>query len=698
MNASSSGSTVPPSQDDKKFLIRRMQYSDIPFMANIATTEYFESDLNKFLCPHRRQYPDHLRRRFVQMMRARYLDPRSMGFVAVEPSSPRQPVGYAQFTRLGNDEAAQRLITVQSSVWLALCGWWLRIQTSIETFLWPDRSIDRDAMRQFDTFAKRDAQTYWESTEMKATYQNRWHVRSLVVSSSHQRQGIGRALMAEVLQRAQHEEVVVGLEASGDGEKLYRALGFRMRGPFSLVIGPPVGGIMMWTPEKTDDVMKYELSDADKGGYLKSVTAAIFYELPLGIDQERLISSMTEGLKNATRQLPFMAGYLHFDDSGKLCITKSPANQLEFDIHRFESTEHKSLPTLAATSFSPDTVDLTHFLPESPEDEKPVCRLKLSLVQGGLVLGFNVNHAAGDWTSIEKFLSLVCQSSKAHQERRKMPTYMPDLNRAPYNTPAIDSTSSRQDLLEALPLFYVMEKSQFKPPPSQPSQSSIYKISKATVQQIKAQCSPYLSGVDFISSYDCISALIWVSITRARLHLHPEKATSTSRFIHPIDVRARDPESKTSERYFGNAVIGSQAGPLDAQALVADGDRGLATAASLIRQSSNSVSLSSIGYMTALISSLSPTETLGTRADVTGMDVFMNTWYSESTEKYDIGAGTTPVAFRLHSSTPGACAVILPAFSRGLTRAFEVHLQLAVEEHELLRGDAEFLKYFDPVA
>lgn len=279
-----------------------------------------------------------------------------------------------------------------------------------------------------------------------------------------------------------------------------------------------------------------------------------------------------------------------------------------------------------------------------------------------------------------------------------MPTYTPDLNRAPYNTPAHDLTISRQDHLEKLPLYYVMKKSQFKATQPLPSRSSIYKISGPAIQQLKAQCAPHLNGVDYISSYDCISALIWKSLTRARLQIHPEKTASPSRFVHPIDVRSRDPKKKTSERYFGNAVIGSQAGPLTAEAVVSGGDRGLAAVATLIRKSINSVDLSTINHMTALMASLSPTETLSLNSDFTDMDIFMNTWYSGSAEKYNIGAGSHPVACRLPDSMPGSYMVILPNFSREATKVFEVLVKATVEENGLLKKDAEFLKYFEPVA
>ena len=447
-----------------------------------------------------------------------------------------------------------------------------------------------------------------------------------------------------------------------------------------------------------DDMKKYELSDMDKMGINKTVKVLIFYELPSTVDSENLISSMMEGVKNATCQLPFMAGSLQFDDSGKLCIMTSPGSQVEVNIHHFGSTEHKRLSTLAKGPFSPNELDFTQFLPEEPAPKDSVCALQLSFVEDGLVLGFRMAHAAGDWSSIDTFLSLVCRGSKAHQEGLEMPSYTPDLNREPYNTPAPDPTISRQSLLERLPMFYVMEKSQLKPKVPPPSQSRIFKISEPSIQQLKAHCTPYLSGVNYITSYDCISAFLWKSVMRARLRLHPEKTNSPSHFVHPIDVRTRDPENETSQRYFGNAVIGCQAGPLNVQDLVSDGDRGLATAATLIRQSINAVNLSSISHMTSLIASLSPEETLGLYPDFTDMDMFMNTWYSGSAEKYDIGTGSVPAAFRPYSSMAGGSVVILPNFSRGATRVFDVVVQLADEEHELLEKDEEFLKCFEIVA
>ena len=144
------GLTVPSlPQDDGKYHIRRMQLSDTWSIAALAATEYFDTALNAFLCPHRHENPDHVTRRFTRMIQGRYFNPRSIGFVAVTSANPHRPIGYAQFIRFGNDAAAQTLISQEFSLWRMLRKWWLKIQAFIVDFFWPDRSVDHKAMSQF---------------------------------------------------------------------------------------------------------------------------------------------------------------------------------------------------------------------------------------------------------------------------------------------------------------------------------------------------------------------------------------------------------------------------------------------------------------------------------------------------------------------------------------------------------------------
>ncbi|KAE8372130.1 acyl-CoA N-acyltransferase [Aspergillus bertholletiae] len=233
--------------------IRRMQPPDITYMAGLASTAYFHTPLSQFLSPHRHTYPDDFRRGFVQRIRARYYNPRCVGFVAVEASNPAVPVGYAMFSRLGNDTAARKLVAAQSSIWNTLQRWYVTVSIWVENLLWPDRSMDRAACRTFENATEADSMRFWDSEDMKKLYGERWHAQSVVVSGDFRRRGIGKKLMGEVLQRAQAEGVVVGLEASEDGGKLYRSLGFELRGQFSLVLEEyGASGVMMWRP--TGDV------------------------------------------------------------------------------------------------------------------------------------------------------------------------------------------------------------------------------------------------------------------------------------------------------------------------------------------------------------------------------------------------------------------------------------------------------------
>lgn len=445
----------------------------------------------------------------------------------------------------------------------------------------------------------------------------------------------------------------------------------------------------------------YEVSDFDKAGFTKNVKIFICYDLQPTANRDELISSITEGAKHATQQLPFLAGIFKFEESGKLSIVTTPASQLAVNVRTFDESEHKSFSSLVRSSFASDDIKYSQIFDEQAEGKNTVCSLQLNLIEGGLILAFQMNHAAGDWTSINTALSLICQSTKAHRAGLELPTYTPDLNRGPFNAHVLDPPMSREQLLKSLPIFKVLKKSEFKmPPPPPPSPTKLYRITEQDTKQLKEQCAPFLGsyGLEYVTSYDCISALAWRAVTRARLQLQPQKISSSTRFVHPIDVRNRDPEKKTSEKYFGNAVIGCQAGPVDVQELVADGDEGLALAASLIRKSISTVSLFTIGHMTHLMQSLSATEMLGGTSDFTYGDLFVNSWYSAKAEQYDLGDGTNPVAFRKDPRIAASSVVLLPDFSKGGPRTFDILVQLTAEEHGFLKEDEEFLKYFEFVS
>jgi ribosomal protein S18 acetylase RimI-like enzyme len=173
------------------------------------------------------------------------LDPRNLTFVAVLSSNPSIPVGYTQFVRMGDDSGAKRQIASRDGVLLRIFAWVFWVYSLVLPWIvGKDRSADPDRVKAFEA-SHGDVDTeYWNLPERK----NRWHATSVVVKQEWQGRGIGKMLMAEIVARAEEEGVVVGLEASGPGEQLYRRVGFELLGRLKDNFAGARGGVMIYTP------------------------------------------------------------------------------------------------------------------------------------------------------------------------------------------------------------------------------------------------------------------------------------------------------------------------------------------------------------------------------------------------------------------------------------------------------------------
>jgi GNAT superfamily N-acetyltransferase len=99
---------------------------------------------------------------------------------------------------------------------------------------------------------RKDEEKHW-SPKAHLERRNRWHVQSCAVHKDWQRKGIGMKIMEQVLEKAQSEGVIIGLEASAEGERLYRKCGFELLAKFTQEIEMlGQGGIMIWRPRKVN--------------------------------------------------------------------------------------------------------------------------------------------------------------------------------------------------------------------------------------------------------------------------------------------------------------------------------------------------------------------------------------------------------------------------------------------------------------
>ncbi|KAH8603075.1 hypothetical protein B0O99DRAFT_588125 [Bisporella sp. PMI_857] len=240
----SNGSAASKSQE---FILRPARLWEYRAIGGIAAETYYDTTLTEFLSPHREAHPRHYRRGFRHRALIRMLDPRNLTIVACQASDPSLPIGYTQLQRIGNDAGAQAQIRSRKSIWLSFLNVLFALWRWILVWVGGgNKSESPENLKLFLASIEGDEKKYWDVEGRR----ERWYVQSCVVRKEFQGLGIGKRLMGEVIKKAEKEGVVVGLEASEEGEKMYRRVGFRLLGRFDqgnlVENNEEVGGIMIW--------------------------------------------------------------------------------------------------------------------------------------------------------------------------------------------------------------------------------------------------------------------------------------------------------------------------------------------------------------------------------------------------------------------------------------------------------------------
>jgi hypothetical protein len=92
-----------------------------------------------------------------------------------------------------------------------------------------------------------------------------------------------------------------------------------------------------------------------------------------------------------------------------------------------------------------------------------------------------------------------------------------------------------------------------------------------------------------------------------------------------------------------------------------------------------------------------PNEKLKYDADFEDMDFLVNSWFLGKAEDFDFSVGL-PEAFRPKHPLEVAFCMLLPSFGNSSKRTYESLVQLRAKEHEMLKNDEFFSKYFKSVS
>ncbi|KAJ6013600.1 hypothetical protein N7540_008191 [Penicillium herquei] len=447
----------------------------------------------------------------------------------------------------------------------------------------------------------------------------------------------------------------------------------------------------------------YTLSDLDMTMPDTLVTPFLIYELPPHNDAEFIVQSFQRGLDEAVKQLPTLAAMIIFDESQKPG-RKMKQGVLELNVRQYGPDQHKSYQELAENSFSPSELDRLKLMPSvayTDSAERPLCITQLNFIPGGIILAFGLNHVPLDMASMDLAISLITKCTKSQMENSPQKVTPIDFNRKPLAASTKLASLARGNLMAQTPDYKVIDTAAVNNQASLKALENssnvlkgvIYRINGSRAKELKRSCQAVDGISKFVSTYDCISGLLWRSVMRLGAANDPDLSELSSRFLHPVDLRNR-PGSEVSKNYFGNAVSVASAGPAPISQLI--GPNGLSVAASHIRRSVEGTSQDSIKYVTALGSTLEPSEKIQYRPPGLMKENFLITsWHSARPEVWDFGIGAPKMVRTWLLPMPG-CTIIFPDCQPHPDgRIYDCLVILPEAQQDMLSRDVEMNNWFE---
>lgn len=279
----------------------------------------------------------------------------------------------------------------------------------------------------------------------------------------------------------------------------------------------------------------------------------------------------------AAEQLPTLAAAIPLDDAKRPLTRMKPSGPVKLIVRNYEEGEYMSYDELAQRSFTPADYDVS-LVPvclastDPTESARKACFVQLNFIPGGIILGFDPNHIAMDVGAMDLALALVCGCAKACMEDRPARQQEFCYDRQLFIAPEEMTAQTKEQIIAAnaksrvLKVFDAVgpdiastakdeESQEAESTPSPTCKIVMYRITDPDAKRLKASCKALARcGVEYVSTYDCMVALVFRALVRIRTTLDPSLKSKEWRYVHPLNLRARRPPV-VPKNYFGNAVI-----------------------------------------------------------------------------------------------------------------------------------------------
>lgn len=314
----------------------------------------------------------------------------------------------------------------------------------------------------------------------------------------------------------------------------------------------------------TEDVFPTSLLDGIMRKIYNPVT--LTYSLDDAADLNAIISTTCAGLQTLMRdEYRFLAASVYEDPTtGHSFAKRTRGAQSRFTVHINDLRHTSDFPTyaaLAAAHFPVSALEDPRLLPPTftpfptaPKDGSgiPVTLVQLNVIRGGLIIGLAINHRVVD----ARGLDAIVARWAAHTRALFAPSVHappPPFDRAALDREPLDWAVAEGKKVDwrdpAVPSMRCLPDGAPTGPGVKPEDmaSRIWHVSASKLAALKARASSAGDGEEWVSTNDCLTALMWRCITRARLARHGIDAVSCAKDARPvklmnaIDVRAYVP-------------------------------------------------------------------------------------------------------------------------------------------------------------
>ncbi|POS70859.1 hypothetical protein DHEL01_v210748 [Diaporthe helianthi] len=295
------------------------------------------------------------------------------------------------------------------------------------------------------------------------------------------------------------------------------------------------------------------------------------YRLEESVAIEALINDLGSGLKGLLTDYRFLAGSV-FEAEDRTSFVKLGPSDARFTVHiqDLRGREFPSYDQLAERNFPASVLDVRMLPPgfepsptTTPGKGNPAMMAQFNIIKGGLIIGAVFHHLVIDAKGLDAVMAHWAAHTRSLRHGTSRPPFNPsDLQISHLNSAKADSTFD--ETKQPIPsLKYAPNAPPTSDVPPSAMAQHIWHIPASKLAALKASAAPPGPGDAWVSTNDCITALMWRAITRSCLATHgitdpPTADTRTVALENSVDVRKTIPGG-VPKAYVGNVVMFSKA-------------------------------------------------------------------------------------------------------------------------------------------